>query len=392
MHIPLWASGDMMKYMAMNGVMALFFGFLHFVQFKRGYKPNFPYDDGVSFFEHDNIIPDFEDSSWWVKNLEHPDMNVYSFYENTTNFPPNFFKQYINKKNEKHTICILIDTFSFFECGKILNETKLDDEHKYSLPDVEKEFHFRSDKYQRSYALSYFNPKYFEEHILIFRPSKLVEYISMLNEYFSSLEDFPEQIVRNEEWSKMSMIEHVGIYGKSELVFCKEENIRELLRKHSIKIPNVEFVTFYEYLKDKLDPGIRKEWENIRDRYISNLKTSIIEPHLSNDYSKAKEFLREARNSFEKKNYNESAIHSTNGIVKALDIFLKCPEIGFSNKIKLLESHKELRKYISKLNFIRIHRNDTYAHPQNLEFTDMNTAEYILQTADDFLAELQKTI
>ncbi len=392
MHIPLWASGDMMKYMAMNGVMALFFGFLHFVQFKRGYKPNFPYDDGVSFFEHDNIIPDFEDSSWWVKNLEHPDMNVYSFYEDTTNFPPNFFKQYINKKNEKHTICILIDTFSFFECGKILNETKLDDEHKYSLPDVEKEFHFRSDKYQRSYALSYFNPKYFEEHTLVFRPSKLVEYLSTLNEYFSSLEDFPEQIVRNEEWSKMSMIEHVGIYGKSELVFCKEENIRELLRKHSIKIPNVEFVTFYEYLKDKLDPGIRKEWENIRNRYVSNLKKSMIETHLFHDYSKAKKFLYEARKSFENENYNDSALNSWNGIVKAINIFLKFPKITDVEKIKLLNNYESLTKYISKLHFIRDQRNKLQAHPEKFEYIDMKTAEWILQTADDLIVDLQKTI
>ena len=164
------------------------------------------------------------------------------------------------------------------------------------------------------------------------------------------------------------------------------------MNDHSIKIPNVEFLTFYEYLKDKLDPRIKKEWEDIRNRYISNLKKSIIEPHLSNDYNKAKKFLREARKSFENKRYNESTLNSWNGIVKALNIFLKFPKIPDVEKIKLLNSHEKLTQYITKLDFIRINRNRLQAHPEKYENIDMKTAEWVLQVADDFLIDIQETI
>ena len=395
LQVPLWVGGNETKSMVMDGAMALFFGFLHFIQFKRGFKPNFGFFDGVSVFELDNITPDFEDPSWWVNNLEHLDMIGHPVGTDLDSLPPNFFIQYLGKNDEEHTICILFDTFSFFESGRILNETKLNDESKYSAPEISKEFHVRSGGYQSSYALSYFDPKNMEwaqGHTLVFRPSKLVEFLSLLNESLSYLEDFPEQIVRKEVWDKMSSVERAGIYGKSELVFCREENVRELLENYSIKIPNVKFVTFYEYLKDKLDPNIGKEWENIRNRYISNLKKSIIEPHLSNDYSKAKRFLHEARKSFDDENYNDSTLNSWNGIVKALNIFLKEPKMPDVDKIKKLYSQDKLIKYIPKLNYLRSHRNYILAHPMVFEITDMETAKHFLQIADDFLIDLQKTI
>jgi hypothetical protein len=395
LQVPLWVGGDEIKSMVMNGAMALFFGFLHFIQFKRGFKPNFGFIDGVSFFESEHVIPDFEDPSWWVNNLEHPDMMGHPVGENLDLLPPNFFIQYLGKNDDEHIICMLFDTFSFFESGRILNETKLNDESKYLFSEISKEFHVRSGSYQSAYALDYFSPKNMDwahGHTLVFRPSKLVEFLSLLNESLSHLEDFPEQIVRKETWDKMSIVERAGTCGKSELVFCREENIIELVDKYSIKIPDVKFVTFYEYLKNKLDPSISKEWEDIRNRYISNLKKSIVEPHLSNDYSKAKRFLNEARKSFDDKNYNDSTLNSWNGIVKALNIFLKDPKMADVDKIKKLYSQDKLIKYIPKLNYLRSHRNYILAHPKIFEITDMETAKHFLQIADDFLIDIQKTI
>lgn len=392
MGIPLWTGGDIMKSIAMDGALALFTGFIHFMQFKRGLKPNFGFYDGVSFFKDENVVPDFGDPSWWVNNLEYPDMIEYSFQMNINSQIPDFWKQHIDKNGNEQTIRILMDTFAFFEAGKILNETKLEDETKYSFSDISKEFHITSDNLTNALLDFKFleNKDHTNAYTLVFRPSKLVEYFSRLNEYLTSLVDFPDQVIRKEEWEKMSRVDQIGILGKTEIIECNEENIRELLKKHNIKIPNITFVTFYEYLKDKLDPNIEQEWINIRDRYISNLKKTIIEPYQSKNYNRAKKFLSNARKSFESKHHTESVTFSSNAIEEALNVFLKKPEMELGRKIFAIQKNKDLGKHVVKLNFIRFSRNDT-VHPNEFDI-DENTASKALEMADEFLTDIQKTI
>ena len=392
MRIPLWMVNDVIKSWAMDGALALFVGFLHFVQFKRGLKPNFELHDGRSIFKDDNVIPDFEDPSWWVNNLEHVDMIEWSFMDDVKHFPQYFFKQYIGKNDNEDTICLLMNTFSFFECGKILNETKLDNESKYSFSEISKEFHIRSDGMADVllYIKNLENIDWAYGHTLVFRPSKLIEYLSALDESLSSLGDFPEQIARKEEWDKMDMVEKVGICGRSEPVSCKEDNIRELLRKYSIKIPNVKLVTFYEYLKDKLDPSISKEWEDIRNRYISKLKNSILESHLSNDYSRAKKHLQNSEKCIESKDYSSAIIFANKAIENAVSTFSKNPKLSMRRKIDALESNQELGGHIPNLHHVCNIRN-VVVHDSPYELSE-DDAKDCFGMVNRFLADIQKTL
>ncbi len=388
MEIPLCVSNQIMKDKAMDGVWNLFNGFLVFLMYKMDYKLKV----------HESFKTDFEDQSWWVKNLDEPALAGLSFTtDDSYETDPIAFQEFQNENEKTIKIGVLLNWFTFNECGLALKKSKLDNSSKYSYTEITNEFHLKSESVEEEDAiepvLNYMkaiqNEEFTRSHTLVLRPDKLSDYIIALNEMKDFLEDFPDNVYTNEEWNKMNFIEKAGTYGKKELVFCTENNYKKLLEKDSIDIPNVNFITFYEFINDKLSSSIN-EWSNIRDRYISRLKNSIKEPHFSKDFSQSKKFLQRAKNSLEKNSYGESIMFSANAIEEALNVFLEKPELELGERIFAIKKHKELEKHILKLNFIRLARNNT-VHATNFD-PDENTARQALDMADEFLMDIQKTI
>ncbi len=381
MEIPLWTSRGIMKTMAMDGAFALFNGFLTFLMYKLGYKPRL----------NEKFKVDLDDNSWWRNNLDDPSFTGISFnpYSDNPEIPAFVFKQFVNKIGKDITICILLDWYTFYECGLALKESKLDEESKYS-DKIIGEFKIGSEKTFHE-VLEYFrdlrDKDFAQTHKLVLRPDKFVDYVIQLDETYTNLGDFPQKIIPLEEWNTMTLVEKIGKYARTEIIFCTENNYEKLLEKASIEIPNVDFLSFNEFIKDKLVSSTN-EWEHIRDGYIVRLKNSIKEPELSKDFSRSKKFLQNARDSFENHRYSETVMFASNAIEDALDVFLKTPKLDLRDKIFSLQKNKHLRKHVIKLNFIRGARNFT-VHPNDLN-TDEDTARQTLEMADQFLVDIQR--
>ena len=390
MEVPLWASSEIMKDKAIDGAWHLFNGFLVFLMHGLGFE--------LKITNSLMSETDFEDQSWWIKNLDHPGLAGLSLIsDDSYKTDPIAFREFQNDNEKTIMVGILLDWFTFNECGLALKKSKLNNNSKYSYEKITNEFHLRSEEVEDEDAiepvLDYMreiqNEEFAKSHTLVLRPDKLSDYVISLNEMKDFLNNFPDDVYTNEEWNKMNFVEKAGTYGKKELVFCNESNYKELLEKAGIEIPNVNFISFYEFINDKLSSSIN-DWSNIRDAYISRLKNSIKEPHFSKDFSQAKKFVQKASNSLEKKSYGESIMFSSNAIEEALNVFLEKPELGFAERIFAIKQHKELGKHILKLNFIRFARNNT-VHSTNFE-PDENTARQTLEMADEFLIDVQKTI
>ena len=360
MHLPLWEYRYIMKTMAMDGAYALFNGFLTFLMFKLGYKSKLPEDFKI----------DLEDNSWWIENLDDPafmNMNFSFDDENGENLSPFVFKQFFNEIGKDITICLLLDWHTFYECGLALKKSKLSKDLRYS-DKIKEEFHLRSNK-NFDQILNYMkklNDKDFADaHKLILRPDKIADYIITLNELYTDLNSFPDDVCPKDEWEKMSIIEKSRFVGSSELTFCTENNFEELLKKASITIPYVEFQSFNHFLQDKLDFSKMTEWPEIRDRYITKLKKYIGSNNSSEskDYGREKEFLQKAQEFFERKEFEECIINCCKSLEGVLSKKFNLPEETPMWKM-ICRCKKDLncRRYVNQLNFIRKERNKKGAH------------------------------
>jgi len=381
MEVPLFTMSETMRTMAMDGAFALFNGFLTFLMYKLGYKPKLP--------EKFNV--DLEDYSWWIENLDNFSFMGLGYIVDDDRYsvPPFIVKQFFNETGKDITIFLLLNWFSFYEVNLALSKSKLDNDSKFTQ--LRNEFQMRgfSNHQFIEYMKDLQDEDFGKSHTLVLRPDKLSDFITSLDEDYSEYFDFPDDVYTKEQWNKMSSLEKMGTYGKKELIFCKEDNFRELLDKVSIKIPNTQFVTFSEFIQDKLASTIQ-EWTDIRDRYILRLRNSIKEPHLSNDFSRAKKFLQYSKKSLDDNNFNESVVSSAKAIEDALSTFLKRTDLRLEDKIKEIESNQELGNHVPNLHYIRSIRNRT-VHANDFEVTE-EIATHVFEMANQFIADIQKTI
>ena len=377
--LPLWEYRYIMKTMAMDGAYALFNGFLTFLMFKLGYKPKLPEDFKI----------DLEDNSWWIKNLDDPafmNMNFSFDDENGENPSPFVFKQFFNEIGKDITICILLDWYTFYECGLALKKSNLFQDLKYS-DKIKNEFHLRSNK-NFDQILRYMkdlNDKDFADgHKLILRPDKIADYIITLNESHTVLNSFPDNVYPKDEWEKMSDVEKYGFPADYEFPVCTENNFEELLKKASITIPHVEFQSFNHFLQDKLDFSKMDEWPEIRDKYITKLKEYIDSDVSSEpkDYGREKEFLQKAQEFFERKEFEECIINcykSLEGVLsKRFDLPEETPMWKMIHKCK---KDPNCEMFVDYLDFIRKRRNKKGAHHNTVKATD-DDARIVLESTN----------
>ena len=378
---PLNISGEICE-LVKDLVWELFIGFIYFIHYKCGLVPKLSEYEKVEF---DSEGGDFADRSSWVKFMicVEPIRGPYSF------------KQFTDKNDDEHTICILLDTFSLIECGKILNETDLEGGSKFSFHEISDEFDVKSSGL--SDMLLYFknlnDAKQDHAHTLILRPSRLAEYLYQLDDTLESLHDYPEKITRKEEWDKMTMVAKAGYLGISSgrLRGCNEETFRGLLKEHSIEIPNVVFLTFYEYIQDKLDPYIEKEWIDIRDRciaYHKELLKNTIPVLEKKNFRSAKDYLAKAKECLEEKHYNESVIHSSNAMEKILSVLTGSRQHSHTNIRTVMQKHSNLKNYKTSLDFVRCTRNEL-AHADGMNECDENMARFASERMDQFLMDIE---
>lgn len=361
MKLPLSEYRYLMKAEAMDGAYALFNGFLTFLMLKLGYKPKLPED----------FKADLEDNSWWVKNLDDPKFMNMSFPfddENGEDMHPFVFKQFFNEIGQDITICILLDWHAFYECGLALKKSKLSEDLKYS-DRLQEEFHLTSSKHfdlVLKYMKNLNDKDFADAHKLVLRPDKIADYIITLNDVFTDLEFFPNDVYTKDEWAKMSMIEKFARPAGFEFTFCTKNNFKELLEKASITIPNVDFQSFDRFIQDKLDLSKMDGWIEIRDKYISKLKGYIIGPDISSepkDYSREKEFLQKAQDFFERKEFEESNINCCKSLEGVLSKKFNLPqEMPMWKMIKRCNKDPHCRIFVDHLDFISKRRNKNGAH------------------------------
>ena len=268
-----------------------------------------------------------------------------------------------------------MDWHTFYECGLALKKSKLSKDLRYS-DKIKDEFHLRSNK-NFDQILSYMeklNDKDFADmHKLILRPDKISDYIITLNESYIDLNFFPDDIYPKDEWEKMSTIEKFGFIGHSELTYCKENNFKELLKKASITIPNVEFQSFNHFLQDKLDFSKIDEWPEIRDGYITKLKNFICLDTSSEpkDHGREKEFLQKAQEFFERKEFEECIINCYKSLEGVLSRkFNLHGETSMSKMICRCKKDPNCRMFVDYLDFISNLRNTKGAHHNIVKATD----------------------
>lgn len=207
----------------------LFVGFLDFIHYKYGLVPKLSNNEKTVFDKKDG---GFGNHSSWVK---------FMFVVDKIHDKPYFFRQSVGKNGDECITCVLMDTFSLFECSMILNKTRLEDESKFSFTEISKEFHVRGKGLSK--ILSYFknlnHTGWAHAHTLVLRPIKLAGYLSQLDDELDSLISYPSQALRKDEWEE----ETIEFMAKSmpTLMSFNEEEIPKLLKENSIEIPNVRF-------------------------------------------------------------------------------------------------------------------------------------------------------
>lgn len=382
--LPLWEYRYLMKTKAMDGAYALFNGFLTFLMFKLGYHPKLPED----------FKSDLEDNSWWVKNLDEPEFMSMSFSfddENGENISPFVFKQFFNEIGKDITVCILLDWHTFYECGLAIKKSKLSEDLKYS-DKIKEEFHLTSEK-NFGIILNYMkelnNKDFADAHKLILRPDKLADYIITLNELYTDLETFPNDIYVKEEWEKMSIIEKFANLPGYEFKICTEKNFEQLLEKAGIIIPNIEFQNFNHFLQDKFDISISGEWSEIRDKFISKLKDYLIDSDDAvdpKDYGREKEFLQKAQDFFERKEFEESNINCCKSLEGVLSKKFNLPkEMPMWKMICRCKKDPNCRIFVDHLKFISNRRNKKGAHYNSAKAEEedsrlvLDTTNYVFQ-------------
>ena len=360
----------------------LLVGFLDFIHYKCGRMPKL---SGREKAEFDAIDGDFDNSSTWVKFMMHA---VDEVHDN-----PYSFRQFVDQNDDEHEVFILMDTFSLFECGMILNKTRLEGEAKFSSAEISKEFHVDEKKLSNMLlCFKYLNyAGRIRAQTLVLRPTKMVEMICRLDDELHTLANCPKQVLRTKEWEEATSTDRGrfdtlsrGLYNGE---VCNEENFRELLKARSIEIPHVQFQTFYEYVQDKLTPEAAKMWEDIRDKYIAESKKVLkdMTPGMAKeDLKRETNLVGKARDVFEEKRYTESIIQSYKAMKDVLNAIEK-QNMPLAQKIdSVTESHPDLRKYREKLHFIRAARN-ALVHTSGVNECDEDSAKFALDTMDQFL-------
>ena len=381
----LYAASDVIKSAKVYPV-KLLIGFLDFIHYRcREWKPELNGNEKVEF---DAIGGDFDDRSSWVKFLD--------FVVDKVLDDPYFVREFVDQDGDEHKVFVLMDTFSLFECGMILNRTRLEGEAKFSSAEISKEFHVDEKKLPR--MLSYF--KYLNDaerasaHTLVLRPTKLAKMLYWLDDKLRTLVNYPEQVLRTEEWEEAKDRFGTLLQGLYNEKICNEENFQELLKARSIETPNAQFLTFYEYIRDILTPEAAKEWEDIRDRYIAESKKVLkwATPGLTEeDLDRAKASLGKARKAFEDERYVESVILSYKSMEEALSEMIK-QDMRLAEKIDVAtRAHPDLRKHREGLHFIRTARN-ALAHASGVDECDEDSAKFALDKMDQFLIDIANSL
>ena len=360
----------------------LLVGFLDFIHYKCGLEPKL---GGNEKSEFGAIDGDFADRSSWVEFLGLVAEGVLE--------DPYFFRQFTDQNGDNYEVFILMDTFSLFECGMIMNKTRLEGDAKFSSAEISREFHVDEKRLPR--MLSYF--KYLHDvgrtrtHTLVLRPTKLAEMLYWLDSELLTLTNYPKQVVRTEEWEdakdtrfgRWDMLSE-GLWN---LETCNEENFQELLKARSIETPNVQVLTLYEYVRGKLTPEAVTEWKRIRDSYIAECK-KVLKDSISGlaeeELGCAKTTLAKARKAIEEGEYAESVRQSCKALEEVMNAMIE-ERMNLNDEItKVTTENPDLRKYREGLHFIRTTRNKL-SHSSGVNECDVADAEFALEKMDQFL-------
>ena len=383
-NIPLHEIRSIIKSIAMNGAYALFNGFLIFTMHKLGYTIKLDNDLSVNL----------DDDSWWVENLDNPKFMQleFDYSDQDPSVPPFIFMQFVNDIGKDVTIHLLLNWNDFYESGLALVKSKLNNKTQ-SVNEIINEFHWTGSYNPQilQYLEALRDKDFGAMHKLVLRPDTLADYLIDLDDTLSALSDMPNVIITKQQWSAMSTIEGVFTFGKKEIIFCNEGNFKQLLKNADIVVPNVDFMGFNEFLKDKLGLAT-KEWAGIRDKYIDQIEkalkfgSTISDKH---DFQKSKKYIRQARDALEKKEINLPVLESANAVEAALQEWLKNSQpLGINaNHVK---KYRKLSHHYPKLECIRTTRN-LVAHPSEAVFT-YSDAESIVDMADEFLHDLMNML
>lgn len=383
----LYVASDVIKSAKVYSV-KLLIGFLDFIHYKYGMVPKL---SGSEKSEFDAIDGDFDDPSSWVKFLE--------LVVDRTLEDPYFLRRYEAQNGDEHETFVLMDAFSMFECGMILNKTRLEDEAKFSSAEISKEFHV--DEKKLSKMLLCFkhlcDAGRARAHALVLRPTKLAKMLYWLDDELWMLTKCPEQVLRTEEWEEATSTSEGRFRTFNRLQNgpdCNEENFQELLKARSIEFPNAQPLTFYEYVQRILTPEVANQWKDIRDRYITKSKKVLkwATPGLAEDkLGPAKASLAKARETFEEKRCTESIRYSYISMEESLGAMIK-KDMRLAEKIDIVtRSHPDLLRHRAGLHFIRITRNEL-EHASGVDECDAVDAQFTLDKMDQFLIDVDDSL
>ncbi|MDE0265430.1 MAG: hypothetical protein OXK17_00150 [Thaumarchaeota archaeon] len=359
-------------------VMQLFYGFLYFMHHKCGLALK-ETSTGMNFGGGD-----LDDRSTWVDSLP----SVYM-----ARGEPMSFEIFAGKNDDARATVVLIDTHALFECGMMLNETQQEGESRFSHSEMAEEFHVESENHQR--MLEYFKYLYGagleHGHALVLRPTRMMEYLAALDRDIESGGGCPDRVIRTEEWERMEYLDKITTSMIQRVRVCNESNFRELLAERFIEMPNVQALTFYEYIRDKIPSGAVDEWKGIRDRYTVWIK-SMIADHLNLDptgLQEAKRELAQARKLLEEGRFTESLT----GSYKSMEAYLKSNvrrRMSLDEKIKIVTNRPALRGHRSELRFIKDTRNPAQ-HAHGTDGCSEVNARHALEMMDQFLIDVENS-
>ena len=377
--IPLRAASDLIDW-TRDLIVQMFYGFMYFMHYKCGLTPTFAHHEEKDFRDSN-----LDDPSMWAESLmcvgrEHGE--------------PFSVRHFAGQNDDSHTIVVLIDTLALFECGMMLNETRLRGESRFSDFKMAEEFHAESNNLPR--MLAYFKHIYDTDrkhaHVLVLRPTKMMKYLGALNRGMMPEGGYPDKVIRVEEWEKMSWGEKAAPHMSPHVQICNEANFRELLRERSIDIPNVQFLTFYEYMWDKIPSWAVSEWRDIRDRYTDLIKNMFMEDYLDTDRTgldKAKEALAEADRLLGDGCFTESLRKSYIGMEWFLNASVR-KIIPITRKIEAVTHSQGLRIHREALIFIKKTR-DALEHADGISECNEDTARRALDMMNGFLFDVEKS-
>ena len=386
-----------MKERVSEGASMLFIGFFIFFMYKLGYKY-----DNWDFEDDPDLEEEIKKISWWVGQLENRQLgNLRKIDESRDNTPITTRLDFSNEFGEKILFTVIFNWFAFIEANLALHKTI---NEKNEPNKIVKEFILLNDNSEEMIReivdVVYWNSHLKSQHgkepkwMFLLRPDKLAELINQFSiKNHDDMFDFPEYVFSKYEWDLSNSDQIKRTLEKEELIYCNENNFRELLDKACIKFPSInfpnsEFSSFPEFIQDKNISRIN-EWKEIRDKYISKLAESIKKPHLSKNFDMVNEYIQKSKTSFKERRFVEVVVFSANAMEDTLNIFLKESD-SLLNMINKLQSHKGLSNHIPNLHWNRKIRNNT-THPEPFEITG-DVANTVLKWTESFVESVKKEI